>query len=267
MLFGLLLGFGPFSHDRNQLQPKYSHAPDGGTMTALKKTRITWLGHATVLVQTAAGTNILIDPFIAQNPKYPKAFVLPSKIHYVLLTHGHGDHISDAAPVAIKHGSTVVAIYELAAYIGGKGVANTIGMNLGGTVQLDDVATTMVEAKHSAAAQDEKGTHYVGVAAGFVLTIADGPVLYHAGDTAVFGDMKLIRDLYRPSVAMLPIGGHFTMGPKEAALAVSLLTPQVVLPLHFGTFPPLKGTPQQLAALIDPAVKVLDWSPGEEYLA
>ena len=138
-------------------------------MSALKRTRITWLGHATVLVQTAGGTNILIDPFIAQNPKYPKGFVLPSKIQYILLTHGHGDHISDAVPVAVKHGSTVVAIYELASYVAAKGVANTIGMNLGGTVQLDDVAATMVDAKHSAAAQDEHGTQYVGVAAGFVL--------------------------------------------------------------------------------------------------
>ena len=184
-------------------------------MSSLQGTRITWLGHATVLVQTAKGTNILIDPFIAQNPKYPKDFVLPAKMHYILLTHGHGDHISDAAPVAAKHGSTVVAIYELAAYMAGKGVAHTIGMNLGGTVQLDDVAVTMVEAKHSSGAQDEHGTHYVGVAAGYVLTIADGPVLYHAGDTAVFGDMKLIRELYRPEVAMLPIGGHFTMGRRK----------------------------------------------------
>ena len=121
-----------------------------------------------------------------------------------------------------------------------KGAAQTIGMNLGGTVQLEDVAVTMVEAKHSSAAQDERGSHYVGVAAGFVLTVADGPILYHAGDTAVFGDMKLIRELYRPEVAMLPIGGHYTMGPREAALAVRLLEPKVVLPLHFGTFPPLK---------------------------
>jgi L-ascorbate metabolism protein UlaG (beta-lactamase superfamily) len=230
-----------------------------------KGTRISWLGHATVLVQTAKGTNILIDPFINQNPKYPKSFTLPSKIDYVLLTHGHGDHISDAVPVATKHGSTVVAVYELASYVGGKGVANTIGMNLGGTVQLGDVAATMVEAKHSSAAQDEQGTHDVGVAAGFVLTVADGPVLYHAGDTAVFGDMSLIRELYQPKVAMLPIGGHFTMGPKEAAVAVRLLAPQVVLPLHFGTFPPLKGTPEQLAALVNPNVKVVSWSPGEEY--
>jgi len=236
-------------------------------MSTTRKTRITWLGHATVLVETPGGTNILIDPFIDQNPKYPKSFVLPSKIQFILLTHGHGDHISDAAPTAIRHGSTVVAIYELAAYIAGKGVANTIGMNLGGTVQLDDVAVTMVDAKHSAAAQDEKGTHYVGVATGFVLTIAGGPVLYDAGDTAVFGDMQLIRELYRPEVALLPIGGHYTMGPTEAALAVRFLAPRVVLPLHFGTFPPLKGTPKELTALVDSNVQVVDWTPGEEYLA
>ena len=229
----------------------------------LQGAHITWLGHATVLIQTARGTNILIDPFIAQNPKYPKDFVLPATIHYILLTHGHGDHISDAAPVAARHDSTVVAIYELATWLAGKGVAKTIGMNLGGTVQLEDVAATMVEAKHSSAAQDETGDHYVGVAAGFVLNIADGPVLYHAGDTAIFSDMKLIRELYRPEVAMLPIGGHFTMGPVEAAMAVRFLEPKIVLPLHFGTFPPLTGTPEQLAALVDAGVQVARLAPGE----
>jgi L-ascorbate metabolism protein UlaG (beta-lactamase superfamily) len=229
----------------------------------LQGTRITWLGHATVLIQTAKGTNILIDPFIANNPKYPKDFVLPAKIHYILATHGHSDHIADVVPVAARHNSTVVAIYELAAYLATKGVAHTIGMNLGGSVQLDDVAATMVEAKHSSAAQDEQGTHEVGVAAGYVLTVADGPVLYHAGDTAVFGDMKLIHELYRPEVAMLPIGGHFTMGPREAALAVRLLEPKIVLPLHFGSYPPLKGRPEELAALIDASVQLVLWSPGE----
>ena len=226
-------------------------------------TRITWLGHATVLVQTAKGTNILIDPFIEHNPKYPRDFVLPAKIHYVLLTHGHGDHISDAAPVAKKHGSHVVAVYELAAYVAGPGAIEYTGMNLGGTVQLADVAVTMVDAKHSAGAQDDKGVHYAGVATGFVLTIAGGPVLYHAGDTCVFGDMQLIRELYAPQIAMLPIGGHYTMGPKEAAVACRLLAPKTVLPIHWGTFPPLTGTPEQLAALVEPAVKVVRWKPGD----
>jgi len=232
-------------------------------MSILHGTRITWLGHSTVLVQTAKGTNVLIDPFIAHNPKYPKGFSLPEKIHYILLTHGHMDHMADTVPMAERHGSTVVAIYELADYVAKKGVTNTIGMNLGGTVELGDVAVTMVEAKHSAGVQDENGTHYAGVAAGYVLTIVDGPVLYHAGDTAVFSDMKLIGELYQPQVAMLPIGGHFTMGPKEAALAVKLLGSTTVLPLHFGTFPPLKGTPDQLAALVGQEVDVARIAPGD----
>jgi L-ascorbate metabolism protein UlaG (beta-lactamase superfamily) len=236
-------------------------------MTPSNPTHITWLGHATVLVRTAKGTTILIDPWIAQNPKYPKKFELPSRIDYILVSHGHGDHMSDVVPVAAKHGSKVVAIYELASYLGSKGVSETIGMNTGGTVQLDDVGATMVDARHSSGVQDEKGTHYVGIAAGYVLSIVGGPVLYHAGDTNVFGDMKLIGDLYRPRVAMLPIGGHFTMGPKEAALAVNLLQPQVVLPIHWGTFPMLTGTPDELAGLVPANVEVVRWSPGEDYNA
>ena len=234
-------------------------------MVSLKGTHITWLGHATVLIQTHNGNTILIDPFIAQNPKYPKDFNLPSKIDYVLLTHGHGDHISDAAPVAKEHGSTVVAIYELADYVAGQGVAadKTIGMNLGGTIQIGDVAVSMVEAKHSSGAQDKNGTHYVGVAAGYILDVVKGPVLYHAGDTHVFGDMRLIGELYHPQVAMLPIGGHFTMGPREAAIAARYLGAKTILPLHFGTFPPLKGTPEELVALVDPGIEVVPWKPGD----
>jgi L-ascorbate metabolism protein UlaG (beta-lactamase superfamily) len=234
-------------------------------MTSLKGTRIAWLGHATVLVTTAKGTQLLIDPFIADNPKYPKGYELPSNIPYILLTHGHGDHIADAVPVAKKHGSKIVAIFELAEYVQSQGVAEIIGMNLGGTAQLDDVAASMVDARHSSGAQDKHGTHYVGVATGYVLTIAGGPIIYLAGDTNVFGDMALIRDIYHPEVAVLPIGGYYTMGPKEAAFAVRLLGAKTILPIHFGTWPPLAGTPKELAALVDPGVEVVDWKPGDSF--
>lgn len=232
-------------------------------MISLKGTRVTWLGHATVLVQTAKRTNILIDPFIQNNPKYPKGFELPEKIQYILLSHGHGDHISDAVPVAKKHKSNVVAIYELAAFVGSEGAESTTGMNIGGTVQLEDVAVTMVEAKHSAGAQGKQGTQYAGVAAGFVLTVKDGPVLYHAGDTTVFSDMKLIKELYHPEVAMLPIGGFYTMGPREAAMAAQFIEPKVILPIHFGTFPPLTGTPDELASYLKGSIEVIKIAPGE----
>jgi L-ascorbate metabolism protein UlaG (beta-lactamase superfamily) len=229
----------------------------------LKGTRITWLGHSTVLVQTAKGTNLLIDPFIEQNPSYPKSFVLPETINGILLTHGHWDHTADAVATATRYDSTIVAIFELATYMASKGAAKVIGMNLGGTVQLGEVAITMVEAKHSSSAQDEQGTHYTGVAAGYILTIADGPVLYHGGDTNVFGDMQLIRELYKPEVAILPIGGNYTMGCKEAALAARLLEPKMILPIHFGTFPELRGTPEELATLVNSSVKVVSWAPGK----
>lgn len=234
-------------------------------MSTPNSARIIWLGHATVLVETARGANLLIDPFIGHNPAYPKGFELPARIDAILLTHAHFDHMADALPVAKRHGAKIIAVHELAGYLAAKGAAETVGMNLGGTVQVADVAVTLVDAKHSSSIQDDEGTHYGGIAAGFVLTLDDGPVVYHAGDTSVFGDMKLIGELYQPQVALLPIGGHYTMGPKEAALAVRLIGPSTVLPLHFGTFPPLKGTPAELASLIDTGVDVIAWKPGESF--
>jgi L-ascorbate metabolism protein UlaG (beta-lactamase superfamily) len=233
-------------------------------MSLLKGTRVTWLGHATVLVQLPSGVNLLIDPFIEHNPKYPKGFALPEKIDYVLLTHGHSDHTADAIPVAQKYGATIVAMVELAGYMQAMGVASTIGANIGGTVHLNGVDVTLVEAKHSSSVKNGEQIVYLGEAVGFVLTIEGGPVLYHAGDTTVFRDMELIREVYAPEVAMLPIGGHYSMGPREAALAVRYLKPELVLPLHWGTFPVLTGTPEELAELLDDRKTVALVAPGEE---
>jgi L-ascorbate metabolism protein UlaG (beta-lactamase superfamily) len=232
-------------------------------MSLLKGTHVTWLGHATVLVETASGINFLIDPFLAHNPKFPKDFKLPEKIDYVLLTHAHIDHTADAIPVAQKHGSTIVAIYELAGYMAAKGAGSTVGMNVGGSVTLSGVTVSMVDAKHSSSLDEGGVSLYLGVAAGLVLSIPGGPVLYHAGDTAVFRDMELIRELYAPEVAMLPIGGCFTIGPWEAALAAKYLQPKLILPIHWGTMPQLTGTPQELAGLLGDDRLVALVAPGE----
>jgi L-ascorbate metabolism protein UlaG (beta-lactamase superfamily) len=233
-------------------------------MTDLKGTVVTWLGHATVHVATAKGTSILIDPFIEQNPKFPKGYKLPEKIDLILATHGHGDHIADLVPVALKHGSTVVGMVELMGWAQSKEVKKTVGMNLGGSWTYEDVTISLVEAKHSSGVGGGNQIIYAGEPTGFVITVQDGPVLYHAGDTCVFLDMQLIRDLYQPQLAMLPIGDHYTMGPKAAALAAKYLGVTSVLPIHYGTFPILTGTPEELSKLLHGsgiAVKAI--SPGE----
>ena len=233
-------------------------------MTDLKGTTVTWLGHATVHVATAKGTSILIDPFIEQNPKFPKGYKLPEKIDLILATHGHGDHVADLVSVAEKHGSTVVGMVELMGWAESKGVKKTVGMNLGGSWAHEDVVISLVEAKHSGGADGGNQIVYAGEATGFVITVKDGPVLYHAGDTCAFLDMQLIRDLYQPELAMLPIGDHYTMGPKGAALAAKYLGATSVLPIHYGTFPVLTGTPEELAALLDGSgIEVKAIAPGE----
>ena len=231
----------------------------------LKGATLTWLGHATFLIENA-GKHILIDPFITQNPKTPEKWKsnLP-KMDLLLCTHGHGDHMADAIDIATKDQPVVIAMPEFCGWLGKKGVKNCAGMNKGGTQRPEGlgVAVTMVDARHSSGVQDGDNMIYAGEPCGYVLTFDSGLKIYHAGDTCVFGDMAIIRELYEPDVALLPIGDHYTMGPKEAAYAAKLLQPKWLVPMHFGTFPVLTGTPAALKPLLPSGVELVEFEPGE----
>lgn len=224
--------------------------------------KLTWLGHSTFRILTPEGKTLYVDPWIAGNPMCPESEKDVKKADALICTHGHFDHIADAVDVAKKHGSTVVGIYELCMWMEKKGVKHIAPMNKGGTQTVTDVKITMVHAVHSCGIQDGDQIVYGGEACGYVLEFSNGVKLYHSGDTNVFSDMAIIRDLYAPKIAMLPIGDHFTMSPREAAYACKLLKPETVIPMHFGTFPILTGKPSELQQLA-PEVKVLDLQPGQ----
>jgi L-ascorbate metabolism protein UlaG (beta-lactamase superfamily) len=180
----------------------------------------------------------------------------------MLCTHGHGDHIGDAVEIAKKHNPKVVGIPELCGWLGKKGVKQLAEMNKGGTQQVGDIKVTMVHADHSCGIQDGDTYVYGGEACGYVVEFDNGIKIYHAGDTNVFGDMAIIRELYAPDIAMLPIGDHYTMGPREAAYACNLLKPNSVIPMHFATFPALTGRPADLSKLVH-GLKVVEMKAGE----
>lgn len=208
--------------------------------------RFTWLGHATFLVDTPGGKKMLIDPWVEHNPACPDSLKKIGSCHLMLLTHAHFDHIGDAIPIARDTGAEVVGIVELCSWLERKGVKNLKPMNKGGTQRFGGIAVTMVHADHSCGISDAGQILYGGEAVGYVVQLENGFTFYHAGDTAVFGDMALIGELYRPDLAMLPIGDHYTMSPLEAAKAVQMLGAKHVIPMHFGTFPLLQGTPAAL---------------------
>lgn len=224
--------------------------------------KLTWLGHATFRIQTPEGKTLYIDPWIAGNPKCPEKEKNVQKADVLLCTHGHGDHIGDALEVAKKHNSTIVGIPELCTWFQRKGIKQIAPFNKGGTQTVAEVKITMVNAFHSSGVQDGDEIVYGGEPCGYVLRFSNGVKMYHAGDTTVFGDMAIIRELYAPQICMLPIGDHYTMSPLEAAYACKLLKPETVIPMHFGTFPILTGRPEDLRRLA-PDVNVVEMEPGK----
>lgn len=227
--------------------------------------KFTWLGHAAFRITTANGKVILIDPWITSNQMCPDALKTVEKVDTLLITHGHFDHIADAVELGKKHKPQIVAIFETAVWLESKGVTNTSGMNKGGTQKVGEIEVTMVQAVHSCGIQDGDKIIYGGEACGYIVRLPGGLSVYHAGDTAVFSDMKLIGELYSPEVAMLPIGDFYTMGPKEAAMAIRLLGVRHVIPMHFGTFPALTGNPDRLRELTKEisGLEIHAMKPGE----
>ncbi len=238
-----------------------------------------WLGQSAMRITTVAGKVIVIDPYITGNPKTPpqyKNLDVLGKVDLILVTHAHGDHFADAPALAKKNNAP---IYSAA------GMGNTIvtlgivpaelapRMQKGGTITpFPNVKITMVHAEHSselvwknpATGKDE--THFGGEPVGFIIELENGFKIYHMGDTGLFGDMKLIGDYYKPDLIMIPIGGHFTMDPRDAAKATAeFLQPKYAIPMHYGTYPILRGTPKEyMDALGSYPVKVFPINPGDK---
>jgi L-ascorbate metabolism protein UlaG (beta-lactamase superfamily) len=222
---------------------------------------LTWLGHASFRLDSPGGKRVYVDPWLTGNPKCPEAEQRPERVDLIALTHGHGDHVGDTVELWKQFEPPVVALVELRGWLASQGLPEDMSqaLNKGGTARAAGIKITLTDANHSSSAED--GT-YTGEPAGLVIELEDGFKIYFAGDTNVFGDMALIRRLYEPDVAVLPIGDHFTMGPREAAVALELLGAKRCVPCHYGTFPLLTGTPDELRKLA-PDVEVIAPEPGE----
>jgi L-ascorbate metabolism protein UlaG (beta-lactamase superfamily) len=221
---------------------------------------LTWLGHASFRIDTPGGKRLYVDPFLHGNPKCPESEQSPERVDLIALTHGHGDHVGDTVALAQQFEPAIVAQVELKGWLGKQGapVGDLPGINKGGSQEVDGIRFTLTNAFHSSSSEEGE---YLGEACGMVIRLENGFTIYFAGDTCVFGDMQLIGRIYEPDLAVLPIGDWFTMGPKEASVALELLGVKRCVPSHYGTFPLLSGTPAELRELA-PGVEVHEPEPG-----
>jgi len=232
-------------------------------MAKFNGAKIKYYGHSAFRIISPEGKVIFIDPWLS-NPSSPGKDY--DKADIILLTHAHGDHLGDAVEIAKKTGAKVYAIHEISVYLGTKGVQNAVGMNIGGHIKDGNIEIIQTSATHSSTLQEGESLIPGGDPTGFVIKLENGFTIYHAGDTGVFADMEIIGELYKPDLALLPIGSHYTMGPLEAAFACKLIKPKYVIPMHYGTFPVLTGTPEEFKNHLDPSlnIEVVVLKPGEE---
>ena len=234
--------------------------------------QLTWLGHAAFRFDTPGGKRVYVDPWL-ENPKCPEGEREPARVDLIALTHGHDDHVGETAELGRRFGCPVIAHTELRGWLSTQGLSEDMSEapNKGGTVERHGIRISVTDAKHSSSAFANGSFVYLGEPAGLVFELENGTTLYFSGDTCVFGDMhdtcvfgdmQLIGRMYQPHVAILPIGGHFTMDPRGAAVALELLAVDRCVPSHYGTFPLLVGTPDELREHA-PAVQVLAPEPGE----